>query len=186
MIRRTSLLPLFCAFLPALCCAQSGPEATAPAASQPATPATAGQTTPPAGKTDKTKKVWTNDEVKTLQGTVSVVGSNRPGERQTQSSMYGADAAGDPRWGKILQYRAAIGELRKKIDAADQRISQLKNFKAEDSSPSGGINPHRGYNMIPLDEQVKQLEAKKKQWLGNIDDVENQAKKEGIEPGELR
>src|SRR5882672_12464219 len=106
MIRRTSLLPLFCAFLPALCCAQSGPEATAPAASQPATPATAGQTTPPAGKTDKTKKVWTNDEVKTLQGTVSVVGSNRPGERQTQSSMYGADAAGDPRWGKILQYRA--------------------------------------------------------------------------------
>jgi len=100
--------------------------------------------------------------------------------------MYGTGAAGDQRRGKILQYRAAIGELRKKIDAADQRISQLKNFKAEDSSPSGGINPNRGYNMIPLDEQVKQLEAKKKQWLGNIDDVENQAKKEGIEPGDLR
>ena len=85
-----------------------------------------------------------------------------------------------------MQYRAAIGELRKKIDAADLRISQLKNFKAEDSSPSGGINPNRGYNMIPLDEQVKQLEAKKKLWQGNIDDVESQAKKEGIEPGELR
>ncbi|HXJ11708.1 MAG TPA: hypothetical protein VNH19_05485 [Candidatus Limnocylindrales bacterium] len=186
MIRRTSLLPLFCAFLPALCCAQSGPEATPPAASQPATPAANVQTTPPAGKTDKTKKVWTNDEVKTLHGTVSVVGTNRPGERQPQSAMYGTGAAGDQRRGKILQYRAAIGELRKKIDAADQRISQLKNFKAEDSSPSGGINPNRGYNMIPLDEQVKQLEAKKKQWLGNIDDVENQAKKEGIEPGDLR
>ncbi|HET7105616.1 MAG TPA: hypothetical protein VFI38_02325 [Candidatus Acidoferrum sp.] len=186
MIRRSSLLPLVCAVLPALCCAQSGPEATPPASSQPAAPAANGQNSPPAGKTDKPKKVWTNDEVKTLQGTVSVVGSNRPGERQSQSSMYGAGGGSNLRRGKILQYRAAIGELRKKIDAADQRISQLKNFKAEDSSPSGGINPNRGYNMIPLDEQVKQLEAKKKQWLGSIEDLENQAKKEGIEPGELR
>jgi hypothetical protein len=33
---------------------------------------------------------------------------------------------------------------------------------------------------------VKQLEAKEKQLLASIDDLENQAKKEGIEPGELR
>ena len=40
--------------------------------------------------------------------------------------------------------------------------------------------------MVPLDEQEKQLEAKKKQLLAAIEDLENQAKKEGIEPGELR
>jgi hypothetical protein len=40
--------------------------------------------------------------------------------------------------------------------------------------------------MVPLDEQVKQLEAKKKQLLTNIEELENQAKKEGIEPGEVR
>jgi hypothetical protein len=40
--------------------------------------------------------------------------------------------------------------------------------------------------MVPLDEQEKQLEAKKKQLLATIEDLENQAKKEGIEPGELR
>ena len=62
----------------------------------------------------------------------------------------------------------------------------MKNFKAEDSSPSGGINPNGRYIMVPLDEQVKQLEAKKKQLEANIEDLENQAKKEGIEPGELR
>jgi hypothetical protein len=62
----------------------------------------------------------------------------------------------------------------------------LKNFKGGDSGPSGGINPNARYNMIPLDEQVKQLEAKKKQLEANIEDVENQARKEGIEPGELR
>ena len=130
----------------------------------------------------KPKKVWTNEEVGSLQGTVSVVGTNRPAEQQTRTF----ESAADPRRGKILRYRAAIAELRGKIEAADQRIAQYKNFKADDSSPNGGINPSKGYSMVPLDGQVKQLEEKKKQFLANIEDLENQAKKEGIEPGELR
>jgi hypothetical protein len=134
----------------------------------------------------KPKKIWTNDEVGSLKGDVSVVGANRPAEGQTQSAQNGAGGAAEARRGKVQRYRAAIGELRNKIDAADQRIAQLKSFKADDSSPSGGINPNRGYNMIPLDEQVKQLEEKKKQLLASIEELENQAKKEGIEPGELR
>jgi hypothetical protein len=162
--------------------AGAAPTSQAPAAAK--TPSEAGEKKPADGT--KPKKVWTNDEVGNIQGTVSVVGSDRPAERQTQSSENVAGSAADPRRGKILRYRAAIAELRKKIDAADQRITQLKNFKADDSSPNGGINPNRGYNMIPLDEQVKQLEAKKKHLEANIEDMENQAKKEGIEPGELR
>jgi hypothetical protein len=186
MIRRSSVLLLVCAVLPLICQGQSEQQTTPPAASQQSGTSANAQSTPPTGKTEKSKKVWTNEEVGNLQGTVSVVGTGRAGEHQNQSSqdVYGAGA--DPRRGKILRYRAAIAELRKKIDAADQRIAQLKNFKANDSSPSGGINPNRGYNMVPLEEQVKQLEAKKKQLLVNIEELENQAKKEGIEPGELR
>ena len=186
MIRRDSLLLLVSGMLPILCCAQSGQSATAPAANQQPAQTTAGQTSTAAAKTEKTKKVWTNDEVGTLQGSVSVVGTKRSAEGQGQSLKNEAHAATDPRRGKIQRYRAAIAELRRKIDAADQRISQLKNFKAEDSSPSGGINPNRGYNMTPLDERVKQLEAKKKQLEASIEDLENRAKKDGIEPGELR
>jgi len=156
----------------------SAPSGQSPASAK--TPSTAGEKKPADGT--KSKKVWTNEEVGSLQGTVSVVGTNRPAEREPGSS----ESAGDPRRGKILRYRAAIAELRKKIDAADQRIAQYKNFKADDSSPNGGINPNKGYSMVPLDEQVKQLEEKKKQLLANIEDLENQAKKEGIEPGELR
>jgi hypothetical protein len=182
MIRSRLLLLLLGGVLPALCWAQSE-QATPPPANQPATPAASGQTSPPAGKTEKTKKVWTNDELGNLQGPVSVVGTKRSSEGPTQSSRGGA---ADSRRGKIQRYRAAIAELRKKIDAADQRITQYKNFKADDSSPNGGINPHKGYSMVPLDEQVKQLEEKKKQMLASIEELENQAKKEGIEPGELR
>jgi hypothetical protein len=182
MIRSRLLLLLLGGVLPALCWAQSE-QAAPPPANHPATPATSGQPPPPAGKTEKTKKVWTNDEVGDLQGPVSVVGTKRSSEGPAQSSQGGAV---DSRRGKIQRYRAAIAELRKKIEAADQRIAQYKNFKADDSSPDGGINPHKGYSMVPLDEQVKQLEEKKKQLLANIEDLENQAKKEGIEPGELR
>jgi hypothetical protein len=161
------------------------PDSTSGAASTKATaaektPAVAGEKKPADGT--KSKKVWTNEEVGSLQGTVSVVGTNRPAERESGAS----ESAGDPRRSKILRYRVAIAELRKRIDAADQQIAQYKNFKADDSSPNGGINPNKGYSMVPLDEQVKQLEEKKKQLLANIEDLENQAKKEGIEPGELR
>ena len=183
MIRPRLLFLLLGVILPALCSAQSEQQATPPPANQPATPAASGETPPPAGKSEKTKKVWTNDEVGDLQGPVSVVGTKHSTERPTQSSQSGVT---DLRRGKILRYRAAIAELRKKIDAADQRIAQYKNFKADDGSPNGGINPHRGYSMVPLDEQVKQLEEKKKQMLASIEELENQAKKEGIEPGELR
>jgi hypothetical protein len=186
MIRRSSLLFFLGGILPAFCAAQSSQPATPPAANQQSASTANGQPSTPAGKTEKTKKVWTNEEVGTLQGTVSVVGTEHAAEGKTKSSGNDARAATDSRRGKILRYRAAIAELRKKIDAADERISQMKNFKADDSSPNGGINPHRGYSMVPLDEQVKQLEAKKKQLLASIDDLENQAKKEGIEPGELR
>ena len=186
MIRRSTVLLLVSGILPALCSAQSGQAATPPASSQQSSSTAGGPAAPPAGKSEKTKKVWTNDEVGSLQGTVSVVGADRPAEHQPQSRQSGNGGAADLRRGKILRYRAAIADLQQKIDAVDRRIAQFKNFKAEDSSPSGGINPNRGYSMVPSDVQVKQLEEKKKQLLANIEDLENQAKKEGIEPGELR
>ena len=186
MIRRSSLLILISGVVPALCCAQNGQPANPRAADQQSTQTASGQTSSAAGKTEKTKKVWTNDEVGTLQGAVSVVGSEQAAERKTKSSGNDVRAATDLRRGKIQHYRAAIAELRKKIDVADQRIAQMKNFKADDSSPSGGINPNGRYIMVPLDEHVKQLEAKKKQLEANIEDLENQARREWIEPGELR
>jgi uncharacterized protein (UPF0335 family) len=45
---------------------------------------------------------------------------------------------------------------------------------------------HQGYNMVPLTEQVKQLEDAKKQLQAQIEDIENEARKNGIAPGELR
>jgi hypothetical protein len=62
----------------------------------------------------------------------------------------------------------------------------LRNFKADNSSASGGINPNHGYSMTPIPDQIKQLEEKKKQMQDRIDAVMDEARKKGIEPGQLR
>ncbi len=136
---------------------------------------------------NKPKKVWTNDEVATLPGTVSVVGQpQQRAENSRQTEEGSSSRAGDSQQSLIGSYRQQIADLRNQIDAADQRIAQLKDFKGENSSPTGGINPNQGYNMVPVEEQIKQLEAKKKKLQGQIDDLENEARKNSIDPGKLR
>ena len=136
---------------------------------------------------NKLKKVWTNDEVAALPGKVSVVGqANQRVEYRREMEEGSSPNESDNQKSMIDNYRRQIGDLHNQIDAVDQRIAELKNFKGENSSPTGGINPNKGYNMVPVEDQIKQLEAKKKKLQGQIDDLENEARKNGIDPGKLR
>jgi hypothetical protein len=159
------------------------PVTTPPAPAAKAPPSTTTDKKPDAPK--KPKKVWTNDEVGSLKGSVSVVGGKHaPVAENDEDAKEDGDA--NPRADRIRQYREAIDQARTQIADADTRIAKLKDFKGENVAPSGGINPSQTYNMVPPDEQVKQLETRKKQLEAKIDDLENQARKEGIDPGELR
>lgn len=104
------------------------------------------------------------------------------------SSSYDSESTdqSSERQEQIDKYRNQLQQLQAQIDKADQRIAQLKNFKGENTTPSGGINPNQGYNMVPLEDQVKQLEERKKLLKTKMDDVEIEAKKNGISPGDLR
>jgi hypothetical protein len=170
------------------CLAQSqDSSASAPAAAKPAPapPATA-KATPAAADKKKPKKVWTNDSVSSIPGGVSVVGDTNQGDAPQASRKEFSSGAEDVRQKQIAGYRDQIRQMQAQIDAADKRIAQLRNFKAEDTSPSGGINMNQRYNMVPLEDQVKQLEDKKKQLQAKIEDVENEARKNGIDSGDLR
>jgi len=133
----------------------------------------------------KPKKVWTNDEIGSVKGGVSVVGD---GKRESSGSTGEESPADSNRAHRemVRNYRDQIRQLRDQIAAADRRIEQLKGFKGENTSPSGGININQGYNMVPVEEQVKQLEEKKKKLEAKIEDVEVEARKNGVDPGELR
>ena len=137
----------------------------------------------------KPKKVWTNDEMSSVHGTVSVVGGTRSspiGQEKKAQEQSAGNANDEARSKEIENYRSQIQELRSQFDAIDQRAAQLKSFRAENTSPSGGINLNHGYNMDPIEDQLKQLEARKKQLESKIADIEIAAEKKGIAPGDLR
>jgi hypothetical protein len=186
--RSILILAPFFAALPCMAQTQSqDSSATAPASAKPA-PAPA-KATPAVPEKKKPKKVWTNDDVSSIPGSVSVVGSADKGDSsgsQQKNSSAGAGAADDVRQKQIDGYKDQIRQLQSQIGEVDKTIAQLKNFKGENNSPSGGINLNQGYNMVPVEDQVKQLEDKKKQMQAKIEDVENEARKNGIDSGDLR
>jgi hypothetical protein len=187
--RSILILPLFFAALP--CVAQSqDSSASTPATAKPAPAPVPAKATPAVPEKKKPKKVWTNDDVSSIPGSVSVVGdaskSDSSGPQQKTSSADGGSGKEDVRQKQIDGYKDQIRQLQAQIDAADKTIAQLKNFKGENHSPSGGINMNQGYNMVPVEDQVKQLEDKKKQMQAKIEDVENEARKNGVDSGDLR
>jgi hypothetical protein len=143
----------------------------------------------PARKTDSTpkaKKVWTNNDLGSLKGSVPVVGGKSQGKRRTEDNEDSEDENSDPHGERVREYRDQIDQLNSQITKPDSKIAQLKGFKAENTSAAGGISPSQGYNMVPSEAQVRQQEERKKQLQAQIEDLANQARKEGIDPGELR
>ena len=143
--------------------------------------------------TEKTKtkprKVWTNDEISNVGGdrAISVVGKGSSGDSNPSSNNFQKTASGSgARDKQAAAYRDRLHQLSNELEATDKKISQLRNFKAENTSASGGINMNYRYSMTPVEDQVKQLEEKKKQIQAQIDAVEDQARKNGFEPGQLR
>ena len=155
-----------------------------------AKPAAQSSTAPtnPAPEKKKPKKVWTNDEIAKVSGGVSVVGDAdaATADSKKKSDSNNADPKNQARRRQIDEYRKQLRQLQAQIDAIDKRISQLKNFKGDNTSSSGGININQSYNMVPVEDQVKQLEEKKKQLQAKMDDVESEAHKNGITSDDLR
>ena len=205
MFGRTLTATFVFALLAACCPAQSSQQDSTNSGTPPdsAKPAPAAQTKPAKGASAqaapakdqpanppavKPKKVWTNDDLSAVKGTISVVGDPKANSTNRSEYAYNSDSNGNDHQNEtvVKPYRDSVHDLQSQIDAIDQRIAQLKNFKAENTGPSGGLKMHQSYNMVPLEDQVKQLEQKKKKLQDNLDEVEAQARKNGIDPGELR
>ena len=162
------------------CFAQSPGSATsqsptpAPATS-PAQPPDATATADP----KKTKKVWTNDDVKGLSGPVSVVGNSK------NLGKGGAGAKADGQY--IANTRKELRKLQSQMDDTNQQLADLMDFSGGKApATSSGYQINKGYNREPVDQQITGLQAKRKQLQGKIDALLDEARKKGVEPGDLR
>lgn len=171
-----------------VCFAQSAPPAQSSASASSTAPQA--KPVPPSPKDTnkkKPKKVWTNDDVSSIGGDISVVGDSNASSAPDSSAKPDEDSSATPaRERKISSYRNQLRQLQMQLDVTAKKLSGLQNFNGNSSSGSGGINTHQRYSMTPVAEQIKQLETKKKQLEEHIDSILDAARKDGIEPGELR
>lgn len=146
------------------------PPAQAPQTQSPSTPA----------PTDvkSTKKIWTNEEVGGLNGTVSVVGSSKSPAKTSPGKPTDAKY--------ITDVRKQLQKLRSQLDDTKKELADLKDFQAGKPASSSGYPVSRGSGRIPVDQQISSLEAKQKDLEETIDTLLDEARKKGVTPGDLR
>jgi hypothetical protein len=173
----------FCgALIYSTCLAQSpSRSATQSSSATPTTsPAQAQDATAPApAEAKKTKKVWTNEDVSGLNGPVSVVGNSK------NLGTAGSGAKADAQY--IANTRKELVKLQSQLDDTNKQLGNLKDF-SEGKAPatSSGYPINKGYNRVPVDQQIISLQDKKKQLEVKIGELLDEARKKGVQPGDLR
>jgi len=157
--------------------AQQPPPSPAADSSAPTKPAT--QTSGKDSGAKKEKRVWTNENLSDAKGSVSVVGGNDEGR-----SNGPAGKAPDAPY--VAGVKKKLEKLRDDLAAADQQIAKLRQFTRGDAVGTNGLQRHKGYNTKPVSQQIQDLEAKKKDLEAQIDALLDEARKRGVEPGQLR
>ena len=160
--------------LGSLCLAQSG--------SSPVPDANPGSTPPaadPQAKNPAPKKVWTNENLAGAGGKVSVVGDSR-NQKYSVTPHKSADPAA------VSRIRENLNKLTTQLEDVNQQLASFKEFQEGETVSRSGNEIPSGYTRVPVNQQIPVLEEKKKKLQGQIDDLLDEARKKGIEPGQLR
>ena len=178
MMRRTLSVCLAVMLLPALAAAQ------APAKQPPK---------------QKLKKVWTNEDLESLRNRVRLSdfeGGVAPprAESSAQAAPGDAAAAGaaaaqagpgydrakDPEW-----YRQRLSGMRAEIERLEAEISRLRDARSRGTQTNVALGLGQSGGLSPED-QIASLERRRAQVQQQIDELEDQARRNGIEPSRLR
>lgn len=144
----------------------------------PATPASSSTTTPAAAPTTP-KKVWTNETMADTKGPVSVVGDKR-NQNYHMGPSQPVDAA------TVARIKKDLEKLQTQLDDVKNKLKSYKEFQDGEAVSKGERDITKGYSRTPVDQQMVQLLDKKKQLEGQIGDLIDDARKKGIDPGQLR
>jgi hypothetical protein len=169
---------------------QSPPQSRTPPASSSSAAAQHPKPVPPA------KKVWTNDDIDTLRehGGVSIVGSapaavpasggpaangaNTPGAPANPPTL---PKEKDPAW-----YRKQLAPLYAKLDELNTALANAESAVSGDTRGSAAVSMDATGNAATPQQQLVQLQQQQQQVQDQIDNLEDMARHNGIEPGALR
>lgn len=175
MLRSLPLAILVLVFAVVPVAAQTSDPSAAPPASPP-------QNAPATADAKKPRKVLTNEDLSNATGKISVVGNGTSNSENKPKAA--APKAATAQY--VASVRNQLEKLLKQMVDLDQQIADLKNFKAgEPSTNSSGVQLDRRYEREPIEVQIRALQAKKKDLQAKIDALYDEARKKGVESGEL-
>jgi len=133
----------------------------------------------PSGTSASTKKVWTNEDLAGHKGGVSVVGDKR-NQLYHMGSAQTADAA------TAARIKQSLEKLQTRLDDVTEKLKSYKEFQSGEPVSKGERDLSKGYSRTPVDQKMAQLLDKKKELEGQISDLLDEARKKGVDPGQLR
>ena len=145
------------------------------------------QTAPAQQPARKAKKVWTNDDIDSLRGGArGVSGGPSTGAAPAAEDTGGKKDTGTQKEDAAKKYKERLGQLRAQLDQID---AQIKEVRGQITNPFKGSNAvdlkHVSATMRP-EEVLKNLEQKRREIQQQIDDLEEEARRSGISPGDIR
>jgi chromosome segregation ATPase len=123
--------------------------------------------------------VWTNENLPAAPGAVSVVGDPKskakPASSKPASDVY------------VASVRKQLEKLQQDIAIVDKQLVDLKNFNAgEPSTSASGTKLNKDHDREPIEVQIRALGEKRKELESQLAALVDEARKKGIEPGQLR
>jgi len=139
----------------------------------------------------KAKKVYTEDNLSSIHGTISVVGDGSSGGASDDGNSTGVANGGASSSGNNSEayWRSRARGIKDQIAATDQQIADVKAEIAKSGAasfdPSAGLS--QGVIIIhDRNAQVKQLEDRKSSLERQLDDLADEARKAGADSGWAR
>lgn len=137
------------------------------------------QTSSPASLPNSDQKVWTNDDLEGLRAKAPISAS-----ADTKKPRASKNIKPDASPATVQRYRRQLQPLYAELPKIDAQLDQLHSFEDGTYRTTGGISrPLRPAN--PAD-QIGQLEKRKQEILAHISQIEDQARHDGVLPGDLR
>lgn len=174
---RNLILTLLLSLLVVSVAAAQPQEPSEPA--QGATPTATQDSSASPDATKKPKRVWTNDDIPASKNAAS---SNSDPKSKAQPS-----GAKPTNAGYLASVKKQLDKYQSQIADIDKQLTDLKNFKdGEPSTGASGVKLNTKYQREPIEVQMRALQDQRKDLLAKLDALLDEARKKGVEPGDLR
>ena len=160
---------------------QDSPPSQSQASQQKASEQESTDADPSPAEHKRTKKVWTNDNLGEVSGrTISQVGEAK------NSAPANSSATGQASPQVVAAFRKQLAAFQAQLSNLEKQITDLKSFSKGEASGASGLQVRKSYSTEPVEDQIRKLEEKRRLLAAKMDAVFDAARKQGIEPGQLR